>query len=94
MHDIASCLLLMPVDADHPFVPQYIVQSPYLGAVLWKRWGLGGGDMAGTYGVLSGIQAAIQEARARRSKLPVRLCIILGFKLTVRLTCRKQTTNN
>ncbi|KAG7527196.1 hypothetical protein FFLO_07177 [Filobasidium floriforme] len=64
--DARRCLLLMPVDADHPFVPQYIVQSPYLGAVLWKRWGLGGGDMAGTYGVLSGIQAAIQEARARR----------------------------
>ncbi|KAG7527168.1 hypothetical protein FFLO_07204 [Filobasidium floriforme] len=64
--DARRCLIIMPVDPDHPLVPQCTVQSPYLESVLSKRWGVVGSDQARSYGVLRTIQASIQEARARR----------------------------
>jgi len=56
----------MPLDADHPFMPQAVVKSPYLEAVLQKRWGIGGNDSGQSQAVLLSIQAAIHELRARR----------------------------
>ncbi|KAH8079368.1 hypothetical protein HD553DRAFT_326595 [Filobasidium floriforme] len=65
-YQIAGFLLLMPLDADHPFMPQAVVKSPYLEAVLQKRWGIGGNDSGQSQAVLLSIQAAIHELRARR----------------------------